>query len=70
MLATVHLTCSIKGKEFTHNSYFTSFFGLYLFFYFFFFNLPTDSAGILVLDILTSEYVVSSGVEEVVSAQQ
>lgn len=34
-----------------------------------FFYLPTDSVGDLILDILTSEYVVSFGVEAV-SAQQ
>lgn len=37
--------------------------------FFFCSYLPTDSVGNLVLDTLTSEYVVSSGVE-VVSAQQ
>lgn len=57
-----------KGMSSLINLYFTSSFVHY--FFFFFFYLPTDSAGDLVLDILTSEYVVSSGVEVVASGQQ
>lgn len=69
MLATAHYTCSIKWKEFTINSWFHV---LLCFFSSFLFYLPTDSVLDMVLDILISEYVVSSGVAvaEVVSAQK